>query len=184
MQAGILKELLVITQRNIVIKLIEKSDFEMVRNIFWETSAKDSFKSQEEKEHFEYIYLGYYLKEFIDCFFVYKEDEVVLGYICCEPFISSGSNVYKHLPYHENFRENFKEYPSELHINLSTKSQGKGIGSKLIDYLCAQLIEKKSSGVTAFTLFHAENVKFYKKNGFEEAAHSNGILMLGKKLSR
>lgn len=153
-------------------------DYPSVREIFWETSTKTQFQNQEEKDQFQKQYLDFYIDHSDFIGFVYEENGFVEGYII-------GLKVFDeklfslHLIY-KNFKDLIKEYPSELHINLTQATQGKGVGSKLVNEFENALV---TNGVFLLTSKHARNFHFYLKNHYECLKElDSGVVFMGKSL--
>jgi GNAT superfamily N-acetyltransferase len=154
------------------------NDYPSVREIFWETSAKKDFKDQAEKDNFQKKYLDFYLdhSEFIG--FVFEEEGEVQGYIIGLKYFAL--ELYTLHPIYKNFTDLINEFPSELHINLTQSTQGKGVGSQLLSRLEQEL---KTSGVFLLTNKSARNYQFYLKNNYQCLKElSNGVVFMSKKL--
>ncbi|CAB4842027.1 unannotated protein [freshwater metagenome] len=75
------------------------------------------------------------------------------------------------------------EFPSQLHIDLVTKSQRKGFGKPLIMYLLKQLTEANSPGVHLHVNPINDNaIGFYEKLGFVIAHKSTDEWLMTRKL--
>lgn len=157
------------------------ADYPNVREIFWETSSKTEFESEQVKERFQNIYLDYYLdhKDFIGLIYENDEDDKeVQGYIIgLKAFDNELFNLH---PIYKNFSSLIKDYPSELHINLTGETQGKGVGSQLISDFENNL---NTTGVFLLTSKHVRNFNFYLKNYYQVLKElENGVVFMGKSL--
>lgn len=164
-----------------MIRNARESDYSQIQDIFWKTSAKTQFGSEEEKNQFEYKYLEYFFKYEKSLFFVYEDKKEILGYICCVFNILEHKELFDLLSYHNDFQDYFMTYQSECHINLHPNSQGMGIGSALLDFLKSELHQRGSKGFFVFTASTALNREFYQKNGLNDVMSQNHILMMGIK---
>lgn len=164
-----------------MISIAQDDDFNEIREIFWVTSGKSLFESDLEKKKFEYKYLGYYFENARELFLIYKEKNV-LGYICSVQDITKHPFLLNSSDYHKYFQSHYDKYPSELHINMHPKSQGMGLGSKLINALLLKLSGSTIHGSFLITDSSSRNVNFYEKNGYITVAGHNNIVMLGKTL--
>lgn len=144
--------------------------YQQIVSIFFETSAKKSFKDLNEKRSFQFNYLDYYLEKFPQfCFYAIKENRV-LGYIVA----SSNSNYhFNQMDYYHYFEKFLTKYPSHLHINCSSLSQGQGVGSKLWQELRGTLISNQIHSLHIITTRSSRNVGFYQKNSFKEVHSVN-----------
>lgn len=171
-----------------MIKLLETEDeFFQVQEIFYESSSKKTFSSINERADFQYKYLDLYKIKYPGIFFVYKEKDRVLGYICGAIDCNKDLELNELNPHFEKFKNCFNDYPAELHINCHVDSRGMGIGSQLIAYFENKLKEINICGVHLITAPEAKNVNFYRKNqySFETNRDINGanLLLLGKSLT-
>jgi ribosomal protein S18 acetylase RimI-like enzyme len=158
------------------IRSYSKEDYPILLEIFTANATVEEISDE-----FRYKYLDYYLENGY-CFVA--EDESVLGYICGLENINQHSVLFEKIPYLSLFKEQYETYPTVLHINMSNLSQGKGLGSQLIEFASKKL---KSSGCRNIHLITAEgaaNVSFYQKNSFIEIGRHNYkgsvLLMLSK----
>ncbi|MGE3760448.1 MAG: N-acetyltransferase family protein [Pseudobdellovibrionaceae bacterium] len=140
-----------------------------IRDIFFVSSARQTFSSPEEKIEFFDKWTRYYITEEPDLIFLAVEDDAkVLGYLM------GSSDSKAALPYYEErlksyavFADQFEKYPGHLHINFRPEARGQGIGSKLIDHFCKELVRRDVRGVHIVTGADAENRRFYSKNKFD-----------------
>lgn len=163
---------------------ISDSHLKEVREIFFETSTRKSFKDEEEKDGFFYKYVGFYLKHYPELCLVSVDDKV-LGYVVASED-SRGEELNKIQPHMATFESYTADYPAHLHINLHSESQGKGIGSQLVRKVETLLKSKDIKGLHIMTSPDAANQYFYKKLGFDysvmENFHGYSILFMGKRL--
>lgn len=161
---------------------LKKSDFEsQIRDIFFMTSSKNDFQNQNERDAFEWKYLGHYLKNFPDLAWVCIENNIVLGYLVAAPK-SDDQELYSIQPHLKLFEKDFLDYPAHLHINCRPEAQGKGIGKKLVHILFKRLSELHVTGVHIMTGPLSENRQFYQKMGFEREIQRGGILFMGARI--
>lgn len=161
------------------------SDLPQIEEIFWLTSAVDKAQLKD-PQAFQEKYLNYYIKNYPELCLVMRSENNLLGYICGSPNSLDESWLTEKINYYQFFKDDYIEYPAELHINCHPSAQGKGVGSKLINAFCHLLQDKKIKGVHLLTDPKAKNVSFYLKNSFRKVSiHNQGgsdILLLGKSL--
>ena len=131
-----------------------------VKEIFFESSSKKSFKDETEKEAFFEKYLGYYLRHYPELCLV-AVGQRVLGYVVASP-VSEGAELEELQPHLGTFKTHFKKYPAHLHINCHHESRGLGIGSGLINEIEKRLMDLEIRGLHIMTGHDATNQKFYK----------------------
>lgn len=167
----------------VVIKAASPKDEAQIRVIFFETSTRKEFASEEEREAFFEKYVGFYLKNYPHLVFVAKSERV-LGYVLGSPI--TDASFYKIQPHLEVFEDLFKKYPGHLHINLSAASQGLGLGQKLVFEFCRALSTYHSPGLHIMTGPESRNQSFYEKLGFSfkktRNFRGNPILFMGLEL--
>ncbi len=155
-----------------------------VTEIFWETSSRTEFASPGEKASFQGRYLDVYLDHYPHHAWVALLDGEVLGYIVGAPDTLGAADVRAANPHLAVFEDMFARYPAHLHINLTARARGQGVGGLLMQALEAQLRQERVPGLHLITSPTARNVSFYLKNGFthrvERLWEGRPLLMLGK----
>jgi len=164
-----------------VIRPYEASDFAQLVEIFWETSARTEFASEQEKLAFRQQYLDAYLSDVI---LVATAGPRVLGYVLCQTDTLGQRSQWP--PHLHLFADLYAEFPAHLHINFRAEARGTGLGSALIGALEELLVQCGKKGLHLITAASARNVSFYNKNGFnrQEARDWKGtsLLFMGKTL--
>ncbi len=158
--------------------------FNELSAIFFESSARKTFASQEERDQFFMKYLGCYLKAAPELTLV-AWDEKILGYITGLSQ-SSDEKLLQLQPHMKIFEEYFFRYPAHLHINMHHEARGLGLGSKLLIDFENKLKQKNVTGVHLITSPSSRNREFYRKNGYnfeaERSFNGSELLMIGKSL--
>ena len=158
-----------------------------VKNIF---NADQTHQSEDDKAKFEDQWLGPYLKDHpkdSHFFLAQESDGETIGYLLgttnSHSFVKSFEDRVKVYSLYEDL---FDDYPAHLHINLSPKCRGKGVGSQLMTKFLDFLKSEKVKGIHLVTSKAARNVSFYEKNGFsfrsERTPKSHTFLFLGQQL--
>lgn len=156
-----------------------------VKNIFYLSSSIKEFSSEERKIAFFKRWCGDYITHYPEQFFIMKEEQKVLGYICsCNDSVSAGHIL--EVPGYNVFADQFDSFLAHFHINFHPDCRGRGLGGQLVEALCEDLHSKAISGVHIVTSPNAHNVSFYRKNGFsfelKRDFNNNSLLFMGKKL--
>ena len=95
-------------------------------------------------------------------------------------------HLYHHPDYYSP--EPYDLYPSQLHIDLVPRAQGRGLGRRMIDEVAFKIAAKGSPGVhLGMSAKNDRAHRFYLKLGFEELARDgsgeNQAIYLGKRLN-
>lgn len=168
-----------------LIRNFEQDDLGEVREIFFESSSRKVFASEEERQSFFYKYVGIYLEHYPQFAFVAVEHRV-LGYVLGAP-LTNDPALLKVQPHLALFGAWFEIYPAHLHINCHVDARGKGLGKRLVERLEKLVKAIRINGLHIMTGVDAENKNFYLRLGFQvetvQNFHGSEILLMGKKLS-
>ena len=158
--------------------------------IFFQTSSKQEFKSNDDKELFLYRYFGFYQENYPHLFFVgihEKAQDMPLGYICGMSNTFEDQALIELQPQTEFFSEVASKYPGHLHINVSPLFQGQGTGRYLMERFESALAEERCAGVHIITAPEAGNRIFYEKRGFDfelpKKINNTRLLLMGKSIN-
>lgn len=167
-------------------KILYEQIIEQVNNIFFLSSSIREFSSLEKKNVFFKRWCGDYITYYPEQFYILKEEEKVLGYICsCNDSKKAQSQL--EVPAYDLFFDQFDKYPAHFHINFHPDCRGRGLGGNLVEELSLELKSKGFSGVHIVTSPGALNVSFYKKHGFSYELirnfNKNPLLFMGKMLT-
>ena len=155
---------------------------EGAKRIFVETLSGDQADTPEGRALLESRYLTPYLED-PSHFWLSLHESKPYGYLAGTP--KTNARHYALNPYLIPFEPWIEgAFPAHLHINLTSASRGSGMGSLLIQSFEKQLISEGIPGIHVVTATQARNVSFYLKNGFLKIENQNGLLFLGKSLSR
>lgn len=166
---------------------LDSSEISKIVSIFFENSDV-IFKNDREKASFQFKYLDYYIENCSDFFNVSFYNDQICGYICGDINIETIYDLAKYHKYLDLFQNSYKDYPAHLHINLSNRFQGLGIGSKMIEHFCSALLVANCelNGVHIITSEDSRNVNFYSKNGFndirKDLVSDSKLILMGKEL--
>lgn len=167
------------------LKIISKQyfDIEDLREIFFQTSARKVFVSNEEKELFFYSYLGVYLDQFNE-FSQFASIPKIVGYCVGSP-VTSNAQLMELQPHLKLFEDLYSSFPAHLHINFLPNYQGQGLGSKLLLAFEQNLCGRNIPGLHIITASNSRNVSFYRRLGFtievEREYNGNLLLFMAKK---
>lgn len=157
-----------------------------VREIFFESSVRKSFKDEIEREAFFEKYLGHYISRLPDFAAVAVLKEKVLGYVVASPETRE-EELFLLQPHLRVFQRYFDPYPAHLHMNCHLSARGHGIGTLLVESTVRMLNQRNIKGLHIMTAPGSRNVNFYRKMGFsfetEEEFQGSAILFMGKTIS-
>lgn len=154
-----------------------------VKEVFFEASSVQNFETSEERIAFYQKWLGLYIDQFPEYFFISRDGESLLGYVIACP--DSLSHPELKQPEVGTIHD-YESFPVHLHINCHQRSRGKGVGGLLLQVLESFCREKSHKGIHLITKEGERNVGFYLKNGYQEIQSKivgqSRLLFLGKKL--
>ncbi len=145
--------------------------------IFFETSGTQRFESDTTRDAYRARWLGRYLAWFPDeAFVALTDDGSVVGYLvgCLED--PAHDARFADIPYFAAFAALTAGYPAHLHINLTARYRGQGIGARLIERFAEHAERAGTPGVHVVTGEGARNNRFYLACGFRllQTADWNG----------
>ena len=167
------------------IRKYKPSDKERLRFICKETTWDDNKTDENKLDSIAVIYNDYFTEyEPENIFVAVNEDDIPVGYVICssnfalfkEKMLSDIKNRVKNtyapslLIFYATLISVMitkKPYRTHLHIDILPEAQRTGLGTKLIDALCAHLKEKNIRNVSVLTIDTGSmGYKFYTKYGF------------------
>ena len=167
------------------IRKYKPSDKERLRFICKETTWDDNKKDVNKLDSIAVIYNDYFTEyESENIFVAVNEDDIPVGYVICssnfklfkEKMLGDIKNRVKNtyapslLIFYATLISVMitkKPYRTHLHIDILPEAQRTGLGTKLIDALCAHLKEKNIRNVSVLTIDTGSmGYKFYTKYGF------------------
>ena len=178
-----------------IIKLIDLAKERRVKIIpaldvlFFATSNTQDFTSAEEKTAFRETWLGRYMSDYPEHFYLAMSDsEELMGYLAGAPDNPAQTPLFSDIEYFKLFEGECALYPAQLHINISPSARGMGVGRALIDSYTTQCAEDGIAGCHVVTRVGADNIGFYRACGFVEVARARWderdrtLVFLGKQL--
>ncbi len=140
-----------------------------IEQVFFSSSAKQSFDSAEEKAQFRERWLGRYLLHFPQCALVAMDpDGHIVGYVIGSLDDPARDPLFADLTFFAAFAPLTARYPAQLHINLAEPWRGRGIGARLLTEFAELARAGGARGVHAITVRGMRNVAYYRANGFLE----------------
>ncbi|MEO1711269.1 MAG: hypothetical protein AAFR70_13475 [Pseudomonadota bacterium] len=164
-----------------------------VNEIFFSTSNRRSFASNQERACFRNLWLGQYLETYPELALLAvdrragKGPPKVVGYAVGWLQSPLADPRFSSLGYFPALADSLARYPAHLHINLHAHYRSAGLGSLLICTLCSDIAAKQIPGIHVVTGHGARNTAFYQRNGFEPVASvkwgASKLVQLGRVLN-
>lgn len=159
-----------------MIVLVDKKNLSQheqeIQEIFFLTTSKKDFTSEQQKMDFYHLWTKFYFENKNSQVLVKKcpQTQQPLGYLMGAMKSQEAlPHFIEHNPSFELFFDLYEDFPAHLHINVHPEAHSKGLGTELIQYYTEYLKEKNISGVHLITSPQSRNVSFYTKNGFEHS---------------
>ncbi len=137
--------------------------------VFWETAPQAAELTGQDRELFLRKYFGYYWDNAPDLFLCASEAGTIhemLGYICGVSDTRAHHELYQLAEHIPLFDDLYSDYPAHLHINLTSRARGQGLGARLIHDLEDRLARHQVPGLHLVTSTGKRNVSFYRGLGF------------------
>lgn len=139
-----------------------------LKEIFYQSSSKKTFKSTEEREEFFMKWCGDYLDYFPEFFYLMVDEASnLLCYLCICPDTAANLARLK-VKSLSIFSEQYAKYPAHLHMNTHENYRGLGLGGMILAAAETDLRIKKIKGLHLITEESARNFEFYKRHGFQD----------------
>ena len=171
-----------------MIRNAEIGDAEAICAIAREVSSNKNMTK--EQAHDQYLtYIAYFLDHEPEHCFVAVDDREVVGYIVgtenpakYEEKITAYRNRAtdkSRIDHERKTVEKFRNtFPAHLHINLSARAQGKGMGHELLKAFERSVHSPIFLGVRDD---RPQAIRFYEKEGFQEIEREPGTILFGKR---
>lgn len=149
-----------------------------LREIFFLTSSRQSFASDQDREDFFERWAGQYLKESPEQVYLARvrdlsKTSIWQAYALTSQRAELSSQAFAPL---------FADYPTHLHINCHPQAQGQGLGRALIEHIISDLRQRRIGGLHAVTSLDAENLGFYQRLGFTQIQKHSSLVFMALKL--
>ena len=158
-----------------------------IDDIFYSSSATQSFQSEALKRAFRERWLGRYFLHFPELALVAREGDTVVGYIVGAHEDPATDPRFADIAYFRDLAPLTATLPAHLHINLAAGARNQGTGGRLIEAFCERAAAAAVGGVHVVTAAASRNRPFYARHGFELCATLAGpggdIVMLGRRLA-
>ena len=160
--------------------------------IFFEASGTKTFASSEDRATFRERWLGRYLAHdaqhaFLAVAGAGSPSETLAGYLVGSIEDPALAERFDDLGYFKALSDLTARYPAQLHVNLASSWQGRGVGRALVEAFCQHVQGLSVPGVHLFTGRGMRNVRFYERAGFTEAGsvvwNGREIVMLVRDLN-
>jgi GNAT superfamily N-acetyltransferase len=138
-----------------------------IDDIFFTSSARRDFSSQEAKQAFRDVSLGRYIERHRSSFFVALDaDRRAIGYLagCLENPITLSH--FNDVAYFRDIDDLCRDYPAHLHVNVAERYRNRGFGTALVGRFVEWAKLHSINGVHLVTSSTARSIPFYRRSGF------------------
>lgn len=161
--------------------------WERIAEIFFLSSATQTFGSARDREDFLKRWTGYYRQEEPrSTLLAFSGEETLDCYLTGCRNSAAAERLYADLAYYGLFEDLFAAYPAHFHINCHPRRRALGWGSRLARSFIDICAVQGLAGVHVVTAPEARNAGFYRKLGFDQAVirpwQDRQLLFLGRKL--
>lgn len=137
--------------------------------VFFEASAAKTFADDAARRAFRDLWLTSYLTREPEHAYVACDVEGrAVGYLVGSFQDPARNERLAKLTYFADFADMTRDFPAELHVNVTEAARGQGIGARLIERFVEDASAAKVPGVHVVTGATSRNVSFYRRNGFSE----------------
>lgn len=162
--------------------------------VFFDSSSTKTFDSEDARRAFRERWLGRFIKHDPEWVYVAVTEtqpdcagpDDVVGYLAGALDDPALSARFSDLGYFQDFKAHTRDFPAQLHVNLTATMRGRGHGKQLIEAFVHDLKPRGVPGVHVVTGADARNVAFYTRAGFEERArtdwNNHEVIFLGRKV--
>ncbi|WP_020085260.1 GNAT family N-acetyltransferase [Hyphomicrobium zavarzinii] len=155
--------------------------------VFFSSSATQSFPSDEAKAAFRERWLGRYLRHFPHyALLALDGSKRLVGYVIGSMEDPARDPLFSDLTFLSHFRALTQRYPAHLHVNLDAAWRSRGIGQRLVEAFADEARVAGAPGLHVVTARGMRNVGFYERNGFLErgtaSIEGRELLLLGRDL--
>ncbi|MBY0432108.1 MAG: GNAT family N-acetyltransferase [Rhodospirillales bacterium] len=156
---------------------------EAIAAIFFASTARTSFDSEDARQRFLETWTGYYTSHQPEDVLLWTgEDGAIGGYLTGCRDSAAAKELFGQIPGYDLFADLFPTFPAHLHVNCAAERRGGGIGSALVEAFAARC----RLGLHIVTGPKARNVAFYQRLGFahrvERPFRGFPLLFMGRRL--
>jgi GNAT superfamily N-acetyltransferase len=157
-----------------IARLVEETDWRgvlpQIDEIFFATSAVQTFRDEQHRASFKLRWLGRYLEQFTNSFFIARdEDGRVAGFLAGCLDNPALSPVFNDTGIYRVFASLCPQYPCHLHVNVDTHFRNRRVGTALIEAFVAHARSYHAPGLHVIT-DKGPKLRFYERNGFRTLA--------------
>ncbi len=158
-----------------------------IDQIFFSSSATQTFANAAERAAFRERWLGRYLQfDAAHAFVAIDAAGSIVGYLVGAIEDLARNPRFADLSTVQAFAAVSARYPAHLHINVAAPMRGHGVGAELIGAFAAHAVDHGAPGMHVVTNAASRNVHFYHRCGFVEVDRvtvgTNEALFLGRRL--
>lgn len=157
--------------------------------VFFASSATQSFPSAEARDQFRERWLGRFLRHYPGWAFVAREaGGRVAGYIVGSPDDPALTPLFSDVGYFPSIAHLTRRFPAGLHVNVRAGLRSAGLGARLIEFFAERAKDSGIPGLHVVTGEGLRNVGFYRRAGFtfEEPFtwNNRALVFLGRAIEK
>jgi GNAT superfamily N-acetyltransferase len=140
-----------------------------LEDIFFKSSAKRDFRTNEEQQYFRDMSFGRYTVKHRDSFFVaLNGGGRAIGYLagCLKNPTKLGH--FNDVTYFSYIEDICQAYPAHLHINIAEHYRGRGVGTALVERFVNWAEINSVPGIQIVTSNTSRSIPFYRRLRFTQ----------------
>ena len=141
-----------------------------IEEIFFLTSERKTFASEDERRSFFHRWTDYYLQQEPENTFLAwdNDNQKIAAYLTgCLNSQKACTFMARELPSYLVFEDHFKDFNAHLHINCHPEYQNQGYGRKLLATFLEHCKSHNVSGIHIITTENSECIGFYQNHNFD-----------------
>ena len=140
-----------------------------IDDIFFASSAKQDFSSNRERDVFRERWLGRYIANHSESFFVaLDESGCAVGYLAGCLKNPTELVHFSDIEYFQTIGDICRDYPAHLHINVAPQWRNHGLGAALVERFALWARLHSLEGIHLVTSSTSRSIPFYRRSGFRE----------------
>jgi GNAT superfamily N-acetyltransferase len=158
-----------------------------LRDIFFESSSRTVFASDEDRQAFFRRWTSFYLERCPEDVWFWREPpDGFAGYLTGCRDSAGADRLFAEVPGYAVFAGCFADFPGHFHVNCRAGRRGQGLGARLVGTFVEDCRGAGLAGLHLVTAPEARNVGFYRRLGFTVTLNrpfaNRSLLFMGRSL--